>query len=79
MTDQFDQFERLARKLVDVTIDADADPDLVFTALQEAFTFWMSCVCADCRQQLAQKLERDVPAMLDRANRYAMKSTPTCH
>jgi hypothetical protein len=74
-----DDIEQLALKLTNVTIDADTDVDVVFTALRHVFVFWMSCVCADCRRQVAQKLEREIPEMLDHANRFAAKSPVTCH
>jgi hypothetical protein len=71
--------ERLAHKLADVTIDAGADVEVVLMALQHVFVFWMSCVCADCRHNIAQKLKREIPLMLDHANRVATKTSVTCH
>jgi hypothetical protein len=71
-----DQIEALSRKIATVTIDAGADGDVVFSALQHVFTFWMSRVCPACRRNVARKLKSDVPAMLNRAN-YAQQSCRT--
>jgi hypothetical protein len=73
--------EELAQKIAHVTFEAE-DPDVVFDALMEVFIFSMSCVCADCRRNIARKLEADIPAMLTTANKFAeMRSSdaPNCH
>ena len=82
MTVSFFIIEKLAQEIVDKTIDADAEPDAVFSALMMAFEFWMSCVCGDCRQNVACKLKERIPMMLEHANQFAATSqdkSSKCH
>jgi hypothetical protein len=71
--------EKLMREITDITIDAEADPDMVFAALSGVITFWMSYLCADCRREMAHRL--DMSAMLKAADQAAAKfnNPPLCH
>jgi hypothetical protein len=75
--------DKLARTIAELTIDAEADPETIFEALRLTFTFWMSCVCDDCRQNVAHKLMAEIPVMLEGAKRIAAASEgsliPPCH
>jgi hypothetical protein len=78
--EQLEQIEQLARKIADITVKADADPNVVFSALQSVFTFWMSTVCADCRNDVAHQLKADIPLMVNAASQLAAwSSNPVRH
>jgi hypothetical protein len=72
---------QLARKIVDLTLNAEVAPSVIFSALQSAFVFWMSCLCADCRRRVAYKLEDDIDNMLKNAGLAATElgGAPLCH
>jgi hypothetical protein len=61
--------------------NAEVTPDVIFTALQTVFVFWMSCLCSDCRCKVANKLKTDIPNMLEGAELTAeqLDQRPTCH
>ena len=74
---------QLEQKINDVIHDADVrDYDVIFSALRDVFTFWMSTVCSECRRDVARKLKADIPAMLNRASQFAAETKddpPACH
>lgn len=69
---------KLARAITELTIDAEADPETIFEALQLNFVFWMSRVCDDCRQDVARKLMAEIPVMLKTAKRLAAEGHSPC-
>jgi hypothetical protein len=73
--------EELAREITETTINAEVDPDTVFTALEIVFMFWISSLCADCRREVARKSKASIPKMLDRVDRVETVLGPntTCH
>jgi hypothetical protein len=73
--------EELAREITETTLNAEVDPGVIFAALQIVFMFWMSCLCVDCRRNVAHKLEADVSKMLENADTAAehFDHAPTCH
>ena len=76
-----DRIDELARKIVAGIInDDERDYDIIFAALTHVFAFWMSCVCRNCRRDVARKLKADIPAMLNSASQLAAAGKPpTCH
>jgi len=58
--------EQLADKISDVTCTV-GDPTVVFEALLMNIVAQMAACCPSCRQQMARELERNIPAMLDKA------------
>jgi hypothetical protein len=69
--ERLEQVELLARKIAEMATEDDVAPDVVFSALQLALTFWLSTVCVDCRNDIACKLRADIPSMVDTATRLA--------
>src|SRR6516225_8350621 len=45
--------EELAREITEVILDAQVDAETAFRALQGAIMFRMSCLCIDCRRNVA--------------------------
>ena len=73
--------EELAREITEITFNAQVDPNTVFDALQAVFVFWMSCICTDCRRNVARKLRADTSRMLECAEQTAtmLDDASTCH
>jgi hypothetical protein len=55
----------LAQKITDIIVDAEVDSETAFMALQAAIMFEMSCLCADCRRDVARKLKANIPKMVE--------------
>jgi hypothetical protein len=62
-----------------ITSDGGHTVPTALSALQDAFVHFMTLVCPDCRKNIARKLKRDVPEMLEHANRVAAKRGPSSH
>jgi hypothetical protein len=70
----------LSEKISNVIInDGGHTVTTALSALQDAFVHFMTRVCPDCRKNIAKKLKRDIPAMLEHANRVAAKRGPLSH
>jgi hypothetical protein len=65
--------EELIREIGEITINADVEPDVIFTALQAVLAFWMSYLCGNCRHDVAHQFKVNVAKMLAvaDANRHA--------
>jgi hypothetical protein len=84
-----EQVTDLCDKILEVTTQDDggpvAEPDVVFSALQRAFMFWMARYCLACRKNIARKLRADIPAMVNSASQFAAEIAAktgkgqTCH
>jgi hypothetical protein len=73
--------EELAREITEVILDAQVDAETAFRALQGAIMFRMSCLCIDCRRNVARKLKANIPKMVEGADQTAeyFDQIPICH